>query len=291
MWGISATLWRILLSANFPSSFIINICSIAWVIFPMLDIKSPPYYNLHKASALKCLYFTNTVIKKGGFPSLDSILRILIADDQVLFAENLKLMLETLTSDIRVSGIALNGTEAIRLADELNPDIILMDIRMPVMDGVDAAKAILAAHPTQKIVIMTTFYEDEYVNSTLQNGAVGYLLKNMRSSDLITSLRAVQNGTVLLSPQVVLQLLHKGEEHTDDFSKNEKVYQSLGNRERDVLHLLAKGYGNRRIAEKLYLSEATIRNYVSSIYAKLGSNDRLEVIDRAKKIVSNVSRR
>lgn len=224
-------------------------------------------------------------------------IHILIADDQLLFAENLKIMLETLTEDIRVVGIASDGLEAVRMAGELSPDIILMDVRMPNMDGVEATKIILTEKPSQKIVVMTTFHEEDYITATLHFGAAGYLLKNMKSDDLITALRAVNNGTVLLSPQVMERLLRRKDEAEADQAatdeearRNQELYRSFSNREKEVLRLLAQGYGNRRIAQALFLSEPTVRNYISSIYTKLGCNDRMEVMGSAKKILAHLPR-
>lgn len=217
---------------------------------------------------------------------------ILIADDQLLFAENLKIMLETLTDDIRVAGIAADGVQAVEMAEALNPDIILMDIRMPNMNGVDATKAILGKNKSQKIVIMTTFQEEDYVTATLNHGAIGYLLKNMKSSDLITALRAVNNGSVLISPQVISQLLRHTDEEMDEAeaARCRSLYESFSNREKEVLNMMASGYSNRRIAQALFLSEPTVRNYISSIYAKLGTNDRMEVIASAKKLLTYLPR-
>lgn len=216
------------------------------------------------------------------------LMRILIVDDQMLFAENLKIMLETLTDDIRVTGIASDGVQAVEMADTLKPNIILMDIRMPKMNGVDATKAILSKNKNQKIVMMTTFQEEEYVTATLNHGAIGYLLKNMKSNDLITALRAAASGNVLISPQVISQLLkHASDEIDEEEAKRGlSLYDSFSNREKEVLQMMASGYSNRRIAQALFLSEPTVRNYISSIYTKLGTNDRMEVIASAKKLLS-----
>ena len=219
------------------------------------------------------------------------MIRVVIADDQFLFADNLKIMLEGLTDDIRVVGIAKDGLEAVQMARELFPDIILMDIRMPNLSGVEATKQILEENPGSKIIIMTTFDEEDYVTETLNSGAAGYLLKDLKSHDLITALYAVHNGTILLSPQVMKQLLRYAASFSDENREAYKtLYDSLTKREREVLAKLADGCSNRRIAKELFLSEATVRNYISFLYTKMGTNDRMEVIAYAKKIVSAVSK-
>lgn len=217
------------------------------------------------------------------------MIRILIADDQLLFAENLKIMLETLTDDMRIVGIACDGAQAIEMAKALCPDIILMDIRMPNVNGLNATKSILSSNRKQKIVIMTTFQEEHYVSTTLHSGAVGYLLKSMKSRDLIAALRAVNEGMVLLSPQVIDSLIKPDANPVDEESmrRNQQLFDSFSKREKNVLRLIANGYSNQRIAQELFLAEATVRNYISSIYTKLGTNDRLEVIEYAKKNFSS----
>lgn len=220
------------------------------------------------------------------------MIQILIVDDQMLFAENLKIMLETLTEDMRVIGIASDGLQAVEMAEDLKPDIILMDIRMPKMNGVDATKAILSKNKNQKIVIMTTFQEEEYVTATLNYGAIGYLLKNMKSGDLIIALRAAVSGSVLISPEVVSQLLKDASDdmNEEEVERSRSLYDSFSNREKEVLRMMAAGYSNRRIAQELFLSEPTVRNYISAIYTKLGTNDRMEVIASAKRLLSYLPR-
>lgn len=217
------------------------------------------------------------------------MIRILIADDQLLFAENLKIMLETLTDDLRIIGIAANGKQAIEMTEALQPDIVLMDIRMPNMNGIDATKAILNKNKKQKIVIMTTFQEENYVSTTLSSGAVGYLLKTMRSQDLISALRAVNEGVILLSAQVIEHLVKPEEPTVNEETKRryKQLFDSFSKREKEVLRLIAEGHSNHRIAQELYLSEPTVRNYISSIYTKLGTNNRLEVIEDVKKNFSS----
>ena len=218
---------------------------------------------------------------------VNDMIRIIIADDQVLFAESLKIMLEASADDIRVVGIAQNGEQVIRLTKELRPDLILMDIRMPETDGISATRAIREWNPDQKILIITSFQEKEYAFKLMKLGAAGYLLKNMPPQQLITAIRAVNDGMTLLSGSTASQLFRTGEDKDEEeellvWYKN--VYVSMSNREREVFKLLVAGYTNRQIANDLYLSEPTIRNYISSIYTKLNTNNRIEVIEHGKKI-------
>jgi DNA-binding NarL/FixJ family response regulator len=220
------------------------------------------------------------------------VIRILLADDQQLFSDNLKLMLETLTDDIKVVGIAIDGEMAVTLAEEITPDLILMDVRMPGMDGVQATKIIHQNHPDIKIVMLTTFLDDIYVEDALQYGAYGYILKNIRSEDLIASLRAIFRGSVLFSPAILKKLIPRIDpkpimdeyEEIDHDNEYHEIISHLGNREKDILKLVAKGYNNKKIADTLFISEPTVRNYISSIYAKVGSKDRLQVISIAQRI-------
>lgn len=213
-------------------------------------------------------------------------IKILLVDDQRLFVDNLKLMLETLAEDIRVTGIALDGQEAIALVETEMPDIILMDIRMPGMDGVEAAGILHQKYPAIKIVMLTTFLEDDYVEVALKNGAYGYILKNIKSDDLIASIRAIFRGSALFSPTVLEKLLHRnaaGPDAAEDHDEYHDIVGRLGKREREILTLVGKGYTNQKIADALFISEPTVRNYISSIYAKVGSKDRLEVMTIAQK--------
>lgn len=216
----------------------------------------------------------------------DAIIRILIADDQVLFAENLKLMLETVSHDLKVVGIAYNGEQAIELVDSLQPDLVLMDVRMPNTDGVEATRIIKESRPNQRIIMLTTFIDDSYVEAALNFGAEGYLLKNIRPEQLISAIRAVNAGSVLLSPMLVSRLMLKEEEEIDpEIASTQAVIAKMSNREKEILSLIAEGYSNRRIADELFISDPTVRNYISGIYAKLGSKDRLEVISLARKSI------
>jgi DNA-binding NarL/FixJ family response regulator len=213
-------------------------------------------------------------------------IKLLLADDQQLFTDNLKLMLETLSEDIRVIGIASNGREAVDMAEEEQPDIILMDVSMPVLDGVEAAKILHQKYPEIKIVMLTTFPDDSYVKDALYYGAYGYILKNMRSDDLIASIRLIARGAALFSPAIIEKLLRKEDPKSEsgrEQNEYREVLNRLGNREREILSLVAKGYSNKEIADAIFISEPTVRNYISSIYAKVGTKDRLQVMSFARK--------
>lgn len=215
-----------------------------------------------------------------------SVIKILLADDQRLFVDNLKLMLESMAEDILVTGIAADGREAIDMAEAQRPDIILLDIRMPGMDGVETAKILHQKYPGMKIVMLTTFLEDDYVEDAIKNGAYGYILKNIKSDDLVASIRAIARGSVLFSPMVLEKLLHinaANPEAGEDHGEYHDIVRRLGRREREILTLVGKGYANQKIADTLFISEATVRNYISSIYAKVGIKDRLEVMTIARK--------
>ena len=199
-------------------------------------------------------------------------IRILLADDQLLFVENLKTVLEHQDDDIHVVATAENGEQAVKLALEHRPDIVLMDVRMPVMDGVEATRLICEAAPEVAILVLTTFDDDAYVHDALAYGAKGYLLKNIPSKMLLESIRAVMSGTILLSPDVISHLIGRSLN-----SKPEVTFpiEKLSNRERDVLFLMSRGYDNIAIADRLSLSEQTVKNHISHIYGKLGIHERI----------------
>ena len=185
-------------------------------------------------------------------------------------------MLETLTDNIRITDIASNGKQAIELLLKKVPDIILMDVRMPEMDGVLATREIKRQYSNVQIVMLTSFLDDEYVQDALRYGATGYLLKNIKPQDLISAINSVaQSHTIMLTNSLVEGILAK--------EKQNPYFKNLSNRETEILRLLSHGFSNKRIAEELYISEPTVRNYISRIYAKIGSNDRLEVISMVKK--------
>jgi Response regulator containing a CheY-like receiver domain and an HTH DNA-binding domain len=211
-------------------------------------------------------------------------IKVLIVDDQELFAEGLRTILTARAADIEVVGLASDGLEAIAAAERTRPDIVLLDVRMPVMDGVEATKRLLERLPGLLIVMLTTFDDDEYVKLSLQNGAIGYLLKNRPPDELIASIRAVRNGVLQIDPAVskaIISVAREKELNDDEFITN---LNTLTNREREVLRLLTQAYDNNAIAQELGIAEQTVRNYTSSIYSKLGIENRIEIMKYTGKI-------
>lgn len=211
-------------------------------------------------------------------------IRILIVDDQILFAESLKTVLETRAEAIEVVSIASNGKEAVKMAGIFKPDLILMDIRMPEMNGVTATRLIREQYPEIVILMLTTFDDDEYIHDALSYGATGFLLKNTPPNELISSIYAARNGLVLISPSVAKHLTHGMGNNLKQQKKNKSVEKApdwllkLSRREKQVLKLLAEGLDNREIAERLFIAEQTVKNHVSLIYSKIGTHDRMEAI-------------
>lgn len=209
-------------------------------------------------------------------------IKIVLVDDQTLFVESLRTVLETRAEDMRVVGVANDGNQAIKVVAETCPDIVLMDVRMPGMNGVESTRIIKERYPDTRVLMLTTFDDDQYVIEALRLGAVGYLLKNMPPAELISAIRAVYEGGVLISPQVANKLVglltnsqNKPEEHHQNNSIVSLVNQ-LSSREKEILQLMAEGFDNKEIAKELYIAEQTVKNYVSVIYSKLGVRDRVQ---------------
>ncbi len=213
-------------------------------------------------------------------------IRLLIVDDQILFLESLSTFLRNYAADIEVVGLARNGSEALEKAAALHPDIVLMDVHMPVMDGVEATGKLIASQPGIRILILSTYDVDDYVRRALKLGAAGYLLKDISPTELIASIRALKAGAVQISPQVVAKLMSSvlSEEPSAEREIRLEWLESLTRREREVFALIARGCDNAQIAEELHMAEHTVRNHVSMIYSKLGVQDRFQIIQLANKI-------
>jgi DNA-binding NarL/FixJ family response regulator len=201
---------------------------------------------------------------------------VVVVDDQELMRVGFRMVLGA-QADIDVVGEAGDGAQAIRLAEELRPDVVLMDVRMPVLDGVEATKRIVEAG-TARVLVMTTFDLDEYVYSALQGGASGFLLKDTQPDHLVSALRAVASGDAVVSPSVTRRLLDRFVGSGGKPMRDAAELDVLTEREREVLVLIAKGLSNLEIAETLFLSEATVKTHVGRILSKLDLRDRVQAV-------------
>ncbi|PRX47640.1 LuxR family two component transcriptional regulator [Prauserella shujinwangii] len=204
------------------------------------------------------------------------MITVVVVDDQELMRVGFRMVLGA-QDDIEVVGEAGDGAAAVRLAEELRPDVVLMDVRMPVLDGVEATKRIVEAG-TSRVLVMTTFDLDEYVYSALQGGASGFLLKDTPPDHLVSALRSVAEGDAVVSPTVTRRLLDRFLGGGAAPARDASVLDALTEREREVLELVAKGLSNTEIASRLFLSEATVKTHVGRILAKLDLRDRVQAV-------------
>jgi DNA-binding NarL/FixJ family response regulator len=204
------------------------------------------------------------------------MIRLLLVDDLVIFREGLAALI-SLESDIEVVGEAGNGEEAILLAQTLRPDVILMDVRMPICNGVEATKVIHQRFPWIRIMVLTTFDEDEYICQSLQNGALGYILKSTPSQQLAMTIRSLDRGFGQLDPAIALKVFSRIPEQTSIRSTTLTILENLNHNELEILKLIGKGKSNREISIDLHLSEGTVKNYVSNILTCLNLRDRLQI--------------
>jgi DNA-binding NarL/FixJ family response regulator len=210
------------------------------------------------------------------------VIRILIADDQALFREGLRTLLGA-HADLEVVAEAANGEEAVLMAGSYRPDVVLMDLRMPVLDGVAATRRLTAARLACKVIALTTFDDDETVFDALRAGAVGYLLKDVGSERLVEAIRATARGESFLQPAIASKVLA-------EFNRLSRAapppaeLPELSEREREVLRHLARGASNKEIAAQLDIAEGTVKNHVTSILGKLGVDDRTRAALRAREL-------
>jgi DNA-binding NarL/FixJ family response regulator len=205
------------------------------------------------------------------------VIRVLLADDQALVRGGLQMILAA-QPDIEVVGEAENGREAIDLTNRLLPDVILMDVRMPVLDGLEATRRLVELGTTARILVLTTFDLDEYVYAAIRAGASGFLLKDVRPSQLVDAIRVVADGEALLAPAVTKRLLERFAATLPTPEERAPALATLTDRERDVLGLIASGLSNSEIAERLFLGETTVKTHVSSLLKKLGLRDRVQAV-------------
>ena len=210
------------------------------------------------------------------------MIRVMLVDDQTLIRQGIQTLLD-LEADLTVVGTATNGQEALDTIAAVQPDVVLMDVRMPVLDGVAATRAMTAQFPHIGVIILTTFDDDEYVFEGLKAGARGYLLKDISSDDMAVAVRTVAAGEALIQPSIARKVVA-------EFSRiatgaaGPTLAEPLTERERDVLRALAAGHSNKEIANQLVITEGTVKNHVSNILAKLDVRDRTQAVLKAQSL-------
>jgi DNA-binding NarL/FixJ family response regulator len=221
-------------------------------------------------------------------------IRVLLVDDQALFREGLETLL-SVHKDIQVVGQASNGQEAVEVAAQVRPDVVLMDVRMPILDGVRATRRLKKALPQCRVIVLTTFDDDEYVFDALRAGAVGYLLKDVGSAQLVEAIRAAARGESILEPSVAAKVIAEFtrvssmvpsaqmEQLVEPLSERELV-EPLSERELEILGLIARGGSNKEIADQLFIAEGTVKNHVTHILGKLGVRDRTQAALKAREL-------
>jgi DNA-binding NarL/FixJ family response regulator len=211
-------------------------------------------------------------------------IRILIVDDQALFREGLHTLLSVQT-DLQVVGEAPNGEEALRLAATHEPDIILMDLHMPILDGVAATRRLQSSQPSIKVIVLTTFDDDEDVFEGLRAGAVGYLLKDVPSEKLVEAIRGVARGESFLEPSIVNKIVAEFARLSPQRpSSSQPLMEPLSERELEILRLLGQGASNKEIADHLVITVGTVKNHLTNIMAKLSVRDRTQAALKAKEL-------
>jgi DNA-binding NarL/FixJ family response regulator len=208
-------------------------------------------------------------------------IRILLADDQELMRMGFRMVIDS-QPDLSIVGEAVNGLEAVAVAAELSPDVVLMDVRMPELDGIEATRRIVGADDRVRIIILTTFDLDEYTYAALRAGASGFLLKDAPPDDLLAAIRAVASGDAVIAPSVTRRLLSAFVQHLPQPDTPEPAshpdLEQLTPREHEVLLEVARSHSNAEIAERLVLSEATVKTHVGRILAKLSLRDRVQIV-------------
>ena len=207
------------------------------------------------------------------------MIRVLVADDQALVRGSFRLLVDT-APDLDVVGEAATGAEAVEIATREKPDVLLMDIRMPEMDGIEATRQITGSEPTAgvRVLILTTFDLDEYVYAALRAGASGFLLKDTPPADLLAAIRIVAAGDALLAPAVTRRLIAEFARRPEPGQRPAGTLEGVTDREREVLILIARGLSNTEIAQALHVTMATAKTHVSRLLAKLGARDRAQLV-------------
>lgn len=210
--------------------------------------------------------------------NLERKIRLLICDDQAIVCEGLRAILTTVP-DVHVVGIAHNGAEALEMIPSALPDLVLMDLKMPVMNGIQATRAIREKFPLVRVLVLTTYDTDEWVIDAVRSGAAGYLLKDTPREDLVRAIIDTVNGRSHIDPQIAGKLLDHVAHQPITLNaslQDQQLLSTLSDREREILRLLGRGYNNPEIAQALFLTEGTVKNYVSTILSKLNVSDRTQ---------------
>ncbi len=218
------------------------------------------------------------------------MIKVLLADDQMLIRQGIQLLLE-IEPDIKVVGQAANGKEVLDQVEALHPEVVLMDVRMPEVDGVEATRELTKRFPEVKVIILTTFEDDETVFEGLKAGARGYLLKDISSEDMAAAVRKVEAGQALIEPRITGKVLAEfsrlaaaNDAHPASKGVPAGLSIALTEREKEVLNALSQGLSNREIAELLVITEGTVKNHVSSLIDKLGVRDRTQAILKGQEL-------
>ena len=208
-------------------------------------------------------------------------IQVILADDQPLVRAGLRRLLDQ-TSDIDVAGEAGTGAEAVRLARDTGADVVIMDIRMPGMDGIEATRLITAAGTHARVLVLTTFDDDDYVYGALRAGASGFLVKDMALEDILTAIRVVAAGEAMIAPGVTRRLIGQfaGQQRSGQQGSDRKARELSGitDREREVLRLVGLGMSNAEIAAALYITVGTVKTHMARLLAKLGARDRVQLV-------------
>jgi DNA-binding NarL/FixJ family response regulator len=205
------------------------------------------------------------------------MIRVLIADDQALVRGGFRMILDA-QKDMQVVGEAEDGKQALTLARELEPDVVLMDIRMPELDGLEATRRLVASPQAPRVLMLTTFDMNEYVYEAMKSGASGFLLKDVRPEQLADAVRTVAQGEALLAPTITRRLIEEFTRRPPPGQKAPAELSELTDRELDVLKLIAKGHSNSEIAHTLFVSEATVKTHVTRVLSKLDLRDRVQAV-------------
>ncbi|HEY9639522.1 MAG TPA: response regulator transcription factor [Coleofasciculaceae cyanobacterium] len=204
-----------------------------------------------------------------------SPIRLLLVDDQMLVSHGLKAMLE-IEPELQIVGIANNGEAAIQQVAALHPDLVLMDVRMPIMDGREATRLICQQFPEVKVLVLSTFDDDQYITDSIRAGAKGYLLKDMPSEELVQAIQLAHHGYTQLSPGLMEKLITKVAETNSHRAQSEQILQ-LTPREQEVLQLISSGATNREIAQQLYIAEGTVKTHITHLLSRLNLRNRSQL--------------